>query len=80
MNILWFLFGVLLATPPVLFVLYCFDLMDSNKNENGFNRYNSYAIVQCDAKEKCDFRFSSICDSCKHNCGKQKFKNCYEPR
>ena len=57
-------------------------IMDNNekKNEDGFNIYNSSLGVQCDAKEKCDFCFSSFCKTCKHNCGMKKTKNSYEPR
>lgn len=51
-----------------LFVIIYFDIMDSNRNEEGFNKYNSSLGVQCDAKEKCDFRFSFSCNTCKHNC------------
>ena len=75
MEILLYLFGgVLCIAPPILFVFYCFDLIDNNKNEDGFNRYNSSLGVQCNAKEKCDWRFSSMCTSCKHNCGMKEDK------
>ena len=44
------------------------------------NQSNSSMMVQCDAKEKCEMRHTTLCRSCKHNRGKQKDKNCYEPR
>lgn len=64
----------------LLFAIFCCCIMDSNKNEDGFNMYNSSLGVQCDAKEKCDFRFSSSCNTCKHNCGMRQIKSSYESR
>lgn len=71
---------ILCCTPGLLFTIICLDIMDSNKNEEGFNKYNSSLGVQCDAKEKCDFRFSPSCTTCKHNCGMKQIKNSYESR
>lgn len=47
---------------------------------NKINQSNSNIAVQCNTKEKCEMRFTELCKTCKHNCGKQKDKNCYEPR
>lgn len=44
------------------------------------NQDNSNMSVQCNTKGKCEMRFTELCKTCKHNCGKQKDKNYYEPR
>lgn len=44
------------------------------------NKDNSNMAVQCDAKEKCSLRFTTSCESCEHNRGSKKEKNCYIPR
>lgn len=71
---------ILACIPALIFVLVCVQMIDSNKNEDGYNVYNSTLGVQCDAKEKCDWRFSSSCNTCKHNCGMKKEKNSYVAR
>ena len=71
---------ILVCISVLIFVLVCVYMMDSNKNEGGYNAYNSTLWVQCDAKEKCDWRFSSSCNTCKHNCGMKTEKNSYVAR
>ena len=66
--------------PVILFAVIVLSSMDCNKNEDGFNIHNSSLSVQCDAKEKCDYRFSSSCKTCKHNCGMKQIKSSYKPR
>lgn len=46
---------------------------------NKINQSNSNIVVQCNAKGKCEMRFTELCKICKHNCGKQKDKNYYKP-
>lgn len=41
------------------------------------NHNNSTLMVQCDAEEKCEMRFTTLCKNCGHNCGREKEKNCY---
>lgn len=74
------LFIILCIIPALLFVVVCFYIMDNNKNEEGYNIHNSMLGVQCNSKEKCDWRFSSMCDTCQHNCGMKKDKNSYVAR
>lgn len=74
------LFIILCAIPVLLFVIVCCSIMDNNKNEDGYNVYNSTLGVQCDANEKCDDRFTTTCSYCKHNCGMYKRKSSYEPK
>jgi hypothetical protein len=64
----------------LLFAIYCCNQMENNKNEDGFNIINSSLGVQCNANEKCDYRFTTMCNNCKHNCGMKQDKNCYEPK
>ena len=71
---------ILCCMPGLLFAVICFDIMDSNKDENGYNSDNSMLGLQCDASEKCDFRYSSMCDNCKHNCSDYKCRNSYVRR
>lgn len=68
--------------PTVAITAYCFVKVNDkkNKDENGYNAYNSTLGVQCNAKEKCDWRFSTSCESCAHNCGPKKSNVSYEPR
>ncbi len=47
---------------------------------NKINQDNSSMAVQCDAKEKCCLRHTTSCETCKHNRGEKKDKNCYMPR
>ena len=47
---------------------------------NKINQTNSSMAVQCDAKEKCCMRHTISCETCKHNRGSQKDKNCYATR
>lgn len=69
------------AVPTLVFLWICGELMgDINKNEDGYNRYNSSFRVQCNAKDKCDYRHSVMCASCRHNCGARKEKTSYIPR
>ena len=63
----------------IIYTFSCISKLE-NKNENGYNRYNSNMAVQCNAEEKCSMRFTYSCASCAHNCGRQRDKNCYEPR
>lgn len=65
--------------PLLIIIVFIMD-NNENKNEDGFNIHNSSLSVQCDAKEKCDYRFSSSCKTCKHNCGMKQTKSSYEPR
>ena len=44
------------------------------------NQFNSNMAVQCNAMRKCKFRFTTLCDSCKHNCGMKEQKNCYKKK
>ena len=71
---------ILCSIPALVFVIICCSIMDNNKNEDGYNRHNSTLVVQCNAKEKCDLRFSAMCNTCKHNCGMKKNKNSYVAR
>lgn len=82
MNILEIVLLIGLCMPVILAVIWiCNELIDSiNKNEDGYNVYNSSAHVQCNAKDKCDWRHSSNCASCGHNCGARKEKTSYIPR
>lgn len=82
MNIVGVLVLIGLCAIPILVLLWiCGDLMDGiNKNEDGYNRHNSSARVQCDAKEKCDYRHSCMCASCRHNRGARKEKTSYIPK
>lgn len=43
------------------------------------NYINSSTTVQCNAIGKCKMRHSSMCKTCKHNCGKKKDKSYYKP-
>ncbi len=69
---------IILCIPCLLFIFACYCIMDNNKNEDGYNIYNSTLGVQCDAKGKCDWRFSAMCNKCKHNCGMKKDKNYFK--
>ena len=82
MNIWEILLLIGLCMPVILLILLlCSTLMDGlNKNEDGYNVYNSSARVQCNAKDKCDYRHTSMCASCRHNCGARKEKTSYIPR
>ena len=51
-----------------------------NGKKQGYNRHNSTLGVQCNSKEKCDWRFSVMCNTCQHNCGMKKDKNSYVAR
>ena len=62
----------------VLFVLLAAFVGTNNLNEDGYNVYNSSLGVQCNSKKKCDYRFSTSCTSCVHNCGMKKDKNSYK--
>lgn len=73
------LIGMILI-PVLLFVFICFNVMDSNKNEDGYNIYNSNLDVQCNAKGKCDWRHTTMCDNCKHNYGRKKHKDRFVSR
>ena len=46
---------------------------------NKINEANSSMAVQCYTKEKCSLRYTIFCDTCKHNRGRKKDKNCYVP-
>lgn len=73
---MWYILLIGLTLISVLvFAFSCFNLMDNDKNEHGYNMYNSTLNVQCNAKTKCDWRYSTICINCKHNCGMKKQKN-----
>ena len=74
------LFIILCIIPALLFIVFCFSIMDNNKNEEGYNIHNSTLDVQCNSKEKCDWRFSAMCNTCQHNCGMKKDKNSYVAR
>ena len=74
------LFVILCIIPALLFAVVYFSIMDNNRNEEGYNRYNSTLGVQCNSKEKCDWRFSAMCNTCQHNCGMKKDKNSYVER
>ena len=47
---------------------------------NKINESNSSMRVQCNSNEKCCLRHTTSCDTCKHNRGEKRDKNCYEPR
>ena len=51
-----------------------------NKGEYKIYETNSSLGVQCDVKEKCELRHTTICDNCKHNHGMKREKCFYEPR
>lgn len=70
------LIGILLLVSPLLYIAW---LMDSDLDEHGYNIYNSSLTVNCNAKEKCDWRFSTSCKMCKHNCG-MKTHSSFKPR
>lgn len=72
--------SVLLCVPGLLFAISCIHLMNNNKNEDGYNFYNSSLGIQCNSKEKCDWRHTTMCDTCKHNCGMKEHKNSYIAR
>ena len=74
------LFVILFTISALLFIVFCCSIMDNNKNEEGYNIHNSTLDVQCNAKEKCDWRFSAMCNTCQHNCGMKKDKNSYVAR
>ena len=78
MEILLIVF--LCCIPVMLFVYACLIISDNNKNKDGYNIYNSTLGVQCNAKEKCDDRFTSTCNLCKHNCGMKERRSSYKPR
>lgn len=44
------------------------------------NQTNSSMGIQCVAPDKCRFRHTTTCDSCKNNIGKYEGKDFYEPR
>ncbi len=44
------------------------------------NEQNSILGVQCIATDKCMFRFTSNCKTCKKNIGAKEEKNYYEER
>lgn len=73
------LVGLVLA-PVLLFIFVCLNIMDSNKNKDGYNIYNSSLCVQCSAKEICDWRHTTMCDDCKHNCGMKSIKSSFVKR
>lgn len=65
----WLLFGIIGVS--------CICLMGGNKNEDGYNFHNSSLGVQCDSKEKCDWRHTTMCNTCKYNCGTKEHKSNY---
>ena len=69
---------MILGGLVMLWAIACCDQMDSNMNEDGYNRINSSLGVQCNAKETCAYRFTTSCSSCVHNCGAKRDKVCYE--
>ena len=73
-------FVILCIISALLFAVVYFSIMDNNRNEEGYNRHNSTLGVQCNSKEKCDWRFSAMCNTCQHNCGMKKDKNSYVAR
>ena len=74
------LFVILFIIPALLFVVVCCSILDNNKNKEEYNIHNSTLGVQCNSKEKCDWRFSAMCNTCQHNCGIKKDKNSYVAR
>lgn len=74
-----FLLGLILI-HVCLFAFVCLNIMDNNKNGDGYNIYNSNLGVQCSAKEKSDWRHTTMCDNCKHNCGMEKHKSSFMPQ
>lgn len=44
------------------------------------NEYNSTLGVQCDAWGICKFRYTRVCDSCKHNQGMKTNPSYYKPK
>lgn len=44
------------------------------------NPFNSSKIVRCNFIRRCDFRFTTLCDYCKHNCGTKKLRNFYKQK
>lgn len=44
------------------------------------NEQNSTLGVQCVATEKCKFRFTTMCETCKKNIGTKEEKSYYEER
>lgn len=71
---------LIIFAPIIIFICICIFAMDENKNEDGYNRFNSNMAVQCNAKNKCEMRFTTMCDTCLHNCGQKRDKNCYTPK
>ncbi len=44
------------------------------------NVQNSSMKVTCIATEKCKFRYTTLCDKCKHNIGAEGDKSYFEPK
>ncbi len=44
------------------------------------NERNSTLGIQCVATDKCRFRFTTMCETCKKNIGAKEEKNYYEER
>lgn len=51
---------------------------DNGNIKNKYNEDNSTLMVQCNANKECDWRFSTMCKNCKHNCGKKLDRSSYE--
>lgn len=71
---------VLILVPVLLFIFVCLNIMESNKNKDGYNIYNSSLGCQCSAKEICDWRHTTMCGNCKHNCGMESIKSSFAKR
>lgn len=50
------------------------------KNILAVNDENSTLAVSCVALRKCEFRFTTMCQSCKKNLGYKQEKNYYESK
>ncbi len=70
----------LILVPVLLFIFICLDIIDSNKNKDGYNIYNLSLGVQCKAKEICDWRHTIMCGDCKYNCGTESIKSSFAKR
>lgn len=54
-------------------------IFKTNKfKENKINSLNSTIGNQCVAENICIFRFTTMCQKCKNNIGKERYKNYFE--
>lgn len=57
-----------------------FSRLQQYIKEHSVNSENSSKIVRCIEPEKCDYRHSQMCNTCKNNIGPEPFKNRYVKR